>query len=88
MDKAVEWCCLTPIMGQAPKAEPSLYFFRGLLQFYLHNFYYAIQDFTQAIKSDMDLNPMYHMARGRAYSCIGMMKQALRDLSVAVKVDD
>ena len=32
--------------------EPSLYFFRGLLNFQMHNFLDALKDFNKAIESE------------------------------------
>lgn len=45
MDKAIMNCC-------KKSREPSLYFFRGLLNFKMHNFLDALTDFNQAIEAE------------------------------------
>ena len=45
MDKAITNCC-----KQTPEA--SLYFFRGLLNFQMHNFLEALNDFNLAIEAE------------------------------------
>ena len=79
LDKAIRHC--------AP--EPALFFFRGLLHFHLHRFHSAAQDFTAAIESEEDqCNPMYYLARGRSYACVGILTEAMKDITIALNLDE
>lgn len=68
--------------------EPSLYFFRGLLNFHMHNFYEALADFNSAIENEEESTPMFYLARGRTYACISILTEAMKDLSIALNLDD
>ena len=76
------------ILNCQPLKEPSLYFFRGLLNCQLHKFYESICDLNEAIKNEEEPTPSYYMARGRSYACIGKFEEAIKDLSVAVEMDE
>ena len=80
IDKAIKNCLA--------KNEPSLYFFRGLLSFHLHRFYDAIQDFYLAIQYEPDTTPMHYLARGRAYACLSILTLAMKDISIALNLDE
>ena len=69
------------------KKEPSLYFFRGLLHFQLHSFYEALCDFNVAIAEDEEPSAYFYLARGRTYACLSVLKEAMKDLSVALNLD-
>ena len=34
---------------------------------------------------DEELNPVYYLARGKAFACMGLLTEAIKDVSVAVK---
>lgn len=68
--------------------EPSLYFFRGLLNFHLHKFYESIQDFNMAIQYEPDTTPMHYLARGRSYACLSILTLAMKDISIALNLDE
>lgn len=80
MDQAISNC--------NKNKEPSLYFFRGLLNFQLHLFYEALQDFNQAIETEEDPTASYYLARGRCYACLSILTEAMKDLSVALNLDE
>lgn len=80
MDRAIKNC--------NKQKEPSLYFFRGLLNFQLHYFYDALSDFNQAIESEEDPTASYFLARGRCYACLSILTEAMKDLSIALNLDD
>jgi tetratricopeptide (TPR) repeat protein len=63
-------------------------FFRGLLNFQLHNFYESLGDFTAAIELEEESNPIYYLARGRAFACMGILTEAMKDISIAVNLDE
>ena len=69
------------------KRESSLYFFRGLLNFQLHNFYDALCDFNSAISEDEEPTAAFYLARGRTYACLSILKEAMKDLSIALNLD-
>lgn len=69
------------------KKEPSLYFFRGLLNFQLHNFYDALCDFNTAIIEDDEPTAAFYLARGRTYACLSILREAMKDLSIALNLD-
>lgn len=80
IDKAITNCCET--------MEPSLYFFRGLLNFQLHRFYESVQDFNEAINQEQDTTPMHYLARGRSYACLSILTEAMKDISIALNLDE
>ena len=81
LDKAIANCCKS-------NNESSLFFFRGLLNFQMHNFLQALKDFNTAIESDEESSAQYYLARGRTYACIGVLNEAMSDLSVALNLDE
>ncbi len=81
MEKAIRNCSRV-------QKEASLMFFRGLLNFQLHRFYDSMIDFSAAIELEEDSNPVYYLARGRALACMGILTEAMKDISVAVNLDE
>lgn len=81
MDKAIMNCCHV-------QKEPSLYFFRGLLNFQLHHFYEALADFNAAIDAEEESTAQFFLARGRTYACLSILPEAMKDLSVALNLDE
>ena len=67
---------------------PSLYFFRGLLHFQMHMFYQALQDFNVAIEEEEEPTASYYLARGRTYACLSILSEAMKDLSIAINLDE
>ena len=80
MDKAVGNCKTVK--------EPSLYFFRGLLKFHLHEFVEALEDFNTAIEEEEEPTASYYLARGRCYACLSILSEAMKDLSISLNLDD
>ena len=70
------------------KTAPALYYVRGLLMFYMHSFYEALLDFDTAIERDDDPSAHYYLARGRCYACLSMLSEAMKDLSIAISLDE
>lgn len=68
--------------------EPSLYFFRGLLNFHMHKFYDALADFNTAISLEEESTPSFFLARGRTYACLSILTEAMKDLSIALQLDE
>lgn len=73
-------CCTTK--------QPSLHFFRGLLNYQLHNFYDALKDFNEAINLEEEPTGQFHLARGRCYACLSILDEALKELSLAIELDE
>lgn len=80
MDRSIASCNKTK--------EPSLYFFRGLLYFQLHMFYEALVDFNVAIEEEEEPTASYYLARGRCFACLSILTEAMKDLSIALNLDD
>jgi tetratricopeptide (TPR) repeat protein len=80
LDVSIAACCKN-------HREPSLYFFRGLLNFQIHNFYEALNDFNIAIQEEEEPTGQFHLARGRTYACLSIIDEALKDLTAAIDFD-
>jgi len=59
------------IIEKYPK-DPSLLFLRGLIQFYLHQFYEALIDLDAVIDLEDDPSARQFLARGRCHACLSM----------------
>lgn len=81
LDIAIDCCCIE-------QKQPSLYFFRGLLNYQLHHFYEALNDFNVAIAEEEEPTGQFHLARGRCYACLSILDEAMKDLSIALELDD
>jgi tetratricopeptide (TPR) repeat protein len=81
LDVAIECCC-------KEQKQPSLYFFRGLLHYQLHNFYDALNDFNVAIQEEEEATGQFHLARGRCYACLSILDEAMKDLTIALELDE
>ncbi len=68
--------------------EPSLHFFKGLLLFHLHQFADALVEFNVAIDEEEEPTASYYLARGRCYACLSILSEAMKDLSIALNLDD
>lgn len=82
MDKAIANCC------SKEQKEPCLYFFRGLLHFQMQFFYEALADFNKAIEIEEESSAYFFLARGRTYACLSILTEAMKDLSVALNLDE
>ena len=80
MDQAIKRCNKVKV--------PSLFFFRGLLRFQLHEFYDALKDFNVAIEEEEEPTASYYLARGRCYACLSILNEAMKDLSIALNIDE
>ena len=65
-----------------------LHFYRGIISLYIHDFVSALNDFEKSIQASEEANAKYHMFRGLAYACMSMFKEAMKDISIAVKLKD
>ena len=81
LDKAITNC-------DKKVKEPSLYFLRGLLYFHMHHFYEALQDFNTAIEQEEESTAQFFLARGRTYACLSILNEAMKDLSIALNLDE
>jgi len=54
----------------------------------MHNFYDALADFNCAIEAEEESTPMFFLARGRTYACLSIFTEAMKDLSIALNLDD
>lgn len=54
----------------------------------MHNFYDALADFNNAIDVEEESTPMFYLARGRTYACLSILTEAMKDLSIALNLDD
>jgi len=54
----------------------------------MHDFYSALSDFNVAIQEEEEATGQFHLARGRTYACLSILDEALKDLSVALELDE
>ena len=54
----------------------------------MHYFYEALADFNTAIENEEESTPMFYLARGRTYACISIFTEAMKDLSIALNLDE
>jgi hypothetical protein len=54
----------------------------------MHNFYDALNDFNVAIAEEEEPTGQFHLARGRCYACLSILDEAMKDLSIALELDD
>lgn len=66
----------------------SLLYLRGLLLFYLHNFYEALIDLDAVIDLDEEPTAKHYVARGRCHACLSMFQEAIADLTRAIELDE
>ncbi len=63
-------------------------YLRGLLLFYLHNFYEALIDLDAVIDMEEEPTAKYYLARGRCHACLSMFQEAISDLTKAIELDE
>jgi tetratricopeptide (TPR) repeat protein len=54
----------------------------------MHNFYLALKDFSVAIEEEEEPTAAYYLARGRTYACLSVLTEAMKDLSIALNLDE
>ena len=54
----------------------------------MHNFYDALADFNAAIQVEEESSAYFFLARGRTYACLSILTEAMKDLSVALNLDE
>jgi len=74
-------------LEHSPKDEQVL-FLRGILNFALHRFYDSICDFERVIEKTDETNAVHYLARGRCYACLSILDESLKDLSIALELDE
>ncbi|CAI2370054.1 unnamed protein product [Moneuplotes crassus] len=87
--KAIESCI--EVANEAITKNPddlSLYYHRGLLLFYLHQFFDAFLDFDYIVEKEEEPNSKYYLARGKCYACLSMFPEAVKDLTAAITLDE
>jgi tetratricopeptide (TPR) repeat protein len=70
------------------KEDLSLFYYRGLLFFYLHKFFDAFLDFDYIVEKEEEPMWKYYLARGRWYSWLSMFPEAVKDLTAAITLDE
>ena len=65
-----------------------LRFYRGLIYLYLREFDQAEKDIRIAIKNTEDPNPKYYMYIGLTYTCMNMLKEAIKEISSAIRLNE
>lgn len=63
------------ILDRAVSKNPrdtNLLYLRGLVQFYMHQFYEALIDLDAVIDIDEDPSAKFYLARGRCHACLSM----------------
>ena len=54
----------------------------------MHMFYQAIKDFNVSIDEEEEPTAVYYLARGRTYACLSILTEAMKDLSIAINLDE
>lgn len=54
----------------------------------MHHFYEALADFNKAIEIEEESSAHFFLARGRTYACLSILTEAMKDLSVALNLDE
>ena len=54
----------------------------------MHHFYEALADFNKAIEMEEESSAYFFLARGRTYACLSILTEAMKDLSVALNLDE
>lgn len=54
----------------------------------MHHFYEALADFNKAIEIEEESSAYFFLARGRTYACLSILTEAMKDLSVALNLDE
>jgi hypothetical protein len=54
----------------------------------MHQFYLALKDFSVAIEEEEEPTAAYYLARGRTYACLSILSEAMKDLSIAINLDE
>jgi tetratricopeptide (TPR) repeat protein len=54
----------------------------------MHHFYEALADFNKAIDIEEESSAYFFLARGRTYACLSILNEAMKDLSVALNLDE
>jgi tetratricopeptide (TPR) repeat protein len=48
----------------------------------------ALVNFNAAIDEEEEPTAQYYLARGRTYSCLSILTEAMKDLSIALNLDE
>lgn len=69
-------------------SESDLYFFRGLVLYYLNRPIEAVPDYEIAIDKAEDNMPVHFMCRGLCYAQLKLLKEAVQDFSIAIQLNE
>lgn len=79
------------IVNKAVRHNPkdsNMLFLRGLILYYMHQFYEALVDLDAAIDIDEEPTAKLFLARGRCHACLSMFQEAIADLTKAIEMDE
>ena len=69
-------------------SDSDLYFFRGIVNYYLNKPIESIPDYEIAIDKAEDNMPVHFMARGLCYAQLKLFKEAIQDFSIAIQLNE
>ena len=69
-------------------SDSDLYFFRGLVLYYLNKPIDSVPDYEIAIDKAEDNMPIHFIARGLCYAQLKLLKEAVQDFSIAIQLDE
>ena len=69
-------------------SDSDLYYFRGLVLYYLNKPIEAVPDFEIAIDKAEDNMPIHFISRGLCYAQLRLLKEAVQDFSIAIQLDE
>ena len=69
-------------------SDSDLYYFRGLVLYYLNKPIEAVPDYEIAIDKAEDNMPIHFISRGLCYAKLKLLKEAVQDFSIAIQLDE
>lgn len=69
-------------------SDSDLYYFRGLVLYYLNKPIEAVPDYEIAIDKAEDNMPIHFISRGLCYAQLKLLKEAVQDFSIAIQLDE
>ena len=70
------------------KLDSVIFYYRGIIHYYMHYFYEALLDFEMAIDKDDEPGANLYLARGRSFAWLSMLNEAIKDFSIAINLDE
>ncbi|CAG9333091.1 unnamed protein product [Blepharisma stoltei] len=73
---------------ESRETESELYFYRGIVLYFLGKPIDAVTDMESAMEKSEENMPMHFLARGLCYVTLKLIKEAIEDFSIAIQLDE